>query len=41
MPVAIVAAAALGVTGYETPAELEANTALCERVEAFRLKAGS
>jgi 4-oxalomesaconate tautomerase len=40
MPVAIVAAAALGVTGYETPAELEGNRALRERVEAFRLKAG-
>jgi 4-oxalomesaconate tautomerase len=40
MPVAIVAAAALGVTGYETPAELEADTALRQRVEAFRLKAG-
>lgn len=40
MPVAIVAAAALGVTGYETPAELETNTALRQRVEAFRLKAG-
>jgi 4-oxalomesaconate tautomerase len=40
MPVAIVAAAALGVTGYETPAEMEGNQALRERVEAFRLKAG-
>jgi len=40
MPVAIVAAAALGLTGYETPAELEANNALCRRVEEFRLKAG-
>src|SRR5262249_51227805 len=34
MPVAIVAASALGVTGYETPAQLEADTALRERVEA-------
>jgi 4-oxalomesaconate tautomerase len=41
MPVAIVAAAALGVTGHETPAELEADTALRRRVEAFRLKAGA
>jgi 4-oxalomesaconate tautomerase len=40
MPVAIVAAAALGVTGYETPAELEADTTLRRRVEALRLKAG-
>jgi 4-oxalomesaconate tautomerase len=39
MPVAIVTAAALGLTGYETPAELETNTALCRRIEAFRLKA--
>jgi 4-oxalomesaconate tautomerase len=41
MPVAIVAAAALGVTGYESPAQLEANTALRRRVDAFRLKAGA
>ena len=40
MPVAIVAAEALGVTGYEAPDELEANTALGQRVESFRLKAG-
>jgi 4-oxalomesaconate tautomerase len=40
MPVAIVAASALGVSGYETPADLEANTELCQRVEPFRLKAG-
>ncbi len=40
MPVAIVAAADLGVTGYETPAELESDARLRERVEAFRLKAG-
>jgi 4-oxalomesaconate tautomerase len=40
MPVAIVAAAALGATGHETPAELEGDQALCERVEALRLKAG-
>ena len=40
MPVAIVAAEALGVTGYEAPDELEADTALGQRVESFRLKAG-
>jgi 4-oxalomesaconate tautomerase len=40
MPVAIVAASALGVTGYESPADLEADQALRDRVEAFRLKAG-
>jgi 4-oxalomesaconate tautomerase len=40
MPVAIVTAAALGVTGYETPAELEADTELCRRVEALRRGAG-
>jgi hypothetical protein len=40
MPVAIVAAPTLGVTGYEAPAELETNTALCRRIEALRLKAG-
>jgi 4-oxalomesaconate tautomerase len=41
MPVAIVAAAELGITGHETPAELEADAALRARVEAFRLKAGA
>jgi 4-oxalomesaconate tautomerase len=41
MPVAIVAAAALGITGYETPAELEADAALRRWVEAFRLEAGA
>jgi len=41
MPVAIVTAAALGLTGYETPADLESNTAVRRRVEAFRLKAGA
>lgn len=40
MPVVCIAAADLGITGYETPAELEANTALKERVEAIRLSAG-
>jgi 4-oxalomesaconate tautomerase len=41
MPVAIVAAAALGITGYESPAELEANAGLRVRVEALRLAAGA
>jgi 4-oxalomesaconate tautomerase len=40
MPVAIVAAKEFDVTGYEAPAELEAEQALRERVEAFRLAAG-
>ena len=40
MPVIVVRAADLGVTGYETPAALEANAALKARVEAIRLKAG-
>jgi 4-oxalomesaconate tautomerase len=40
MPVAIVDAAALGVTGYETPSELEALEAVGRRVEALRLRAG-
>jgi 4-oxalomesaconate tautomerase len=40
MPVVIAAASALGATGYETPAELAADTALRERVQALRLRAG-
>jgi 4-oxalomesaconate tautomerase len=40
MPVAIVGAGAFGVTGYEPPDELEADTALGQRVESFRLRAG-
>jgi 4-oxalomesaconate tautomerase len=40
MPVAIVAAEALGATGDETPADLEGNVRLRERVEALRLVAG-
>ncbi len=40
MPVVLMAAAALGRTGYETPAELEADDALKARVEAIRLLAG-
>ncbi len=40
MPVIIVRAAALGVTGAERPAELEANEALRARVERLRLALG-
>ncbi|MBC8024971.1 MAG: 4-oxalomesaconate tautomerase [Steroidobacteraceae bacterium] len=40
MPVIIVRAADLGVSGAESPAELEANAGLRARVEALRLKCG-
>lgn len=40
MPVVIVRAAALGVTGEEPPAVLEADATLRARVEAIRLEAG-
>ncbi len=40
MPVVVVSAASLGIAGDESPKELEANTALRERVEALRLAAG-
>src|SRR5262245_14974518 len=40
MPVMIIAAKALGKTGKETPAELDADRELFARVEALRLKAG-
>jgi 4-oxalomesaconate tautomerase len=40
MPVVVLAAAALGVTGHETPAELEANDRLKARLESIRLQAG-
>jgi 4-oxalomesaconate tautomerase len=40
MPVVVLAAADLGVTGREAPAELEANAGLRARLEAIRLKAG-
>jgi 4-oxalomesaconate tautomerase len=40
MPVVCIAAADLGITGYESPAELEANESLRERVEQIRLTAG-
>jgi 4-oxalomesaconate tautomerase len=40
MPVVLLEAVALGCTGYETPAELNANAALKDRLEAIRLAAG-
>jgi 4-oxalomesaconate tautomerase len=40
MPVVVLRAADVGVTGYEQPAELEANQALREIVERIRLAAG-
>lgn len=40
MPVVLIKAADLDKSGYETPAELEADTSLTQRVEAIRLQAG-
>jgi 4-oxalomesaconate tautomerase len=40
MPVVVVRAADLGVSGYETPRELEADRALRHRLEEIRLAAG-
>ncbi|HEY9131181.1 MAG TPA: 4-oxalomesaconate tautomerase [Dyella sp.] len=40
MPVLVMRAADVGITGYETPAELNGNAALKARIEAIRLKAG-
>jgi 4-oxalomesaconate tautomerase len=40
MPVVVMLAADLGVTGYETRDELNANTALKQRIESIRLQAG-
>jgi 4-oxalomesaconate tautomerase len=40
MPVVCIAAADLGLTGAESPAELEGNGELTKRVEAIRLAAG-
>jgi 4-oxalomesaconate tautomerase len=40
MPVVVLAAKDVGAGGYETPAELNADTALKQRIEAIRLKAG-
>ena len=41
MPVALIAAKDLGKTGYESPAELEADSQLKSRVESIRLQAGA
>jgi 4-oxalomesaconate tautomerase len=40
MPVVVMAADAVGITGYEDPAVLEANAALRALIEAIRLEAG-
>lgn len=40
MPCVIIRASDLGIVGTETPAALEANTALRQKLEAIRLKAG-
>jgi 4-oxalomesaconate tautomerase len=40
MPVVCIAASDLGITGTESPAELEGNAELIRRVEAIRLAAG-
>jgi 4-oxalomesaconate tautomerase len=40
MPVVVLPAAALDVTGHETPAELEADERLTARLERIRLRAG-
>lgn len=40
MPVVVMRAADLGITGTETPGELEANAELRERIERIRLQAG-
>jgi 4-oxalomesaconate tautomerase len=41
MPVVVAAAAGLGVTGYESVGELAADTALMERIQSVRIKAGN
>lgn len=40
MPMMILNAVAMGVSGYETAAELNANAALLQRIEMLRLEAG-
>lgn len=40
MPVVCLRASDFGITGYETPAELEADAELCARVEEIRLLVG-
>ncbi|MCP1313729.1 MULTISPECIES: 4-oxalomesaconate tautomerase [unclassified Halomonas] len=39
-PVMLLRASSVGLSGHETPAELDANTALLERLESLRLEAG-
>jgi 4-oxalomesaconate tautomerase len=41
MPVVVMGAEDLGVTGYETRDELNANTALKQKIESIRLQAGA
>jgi 4-oxalomesaconate tautomerase len=41
MPCVVMRAADFGITGQESPAELEVDAALCARIEAIRLAAGS
>jgi 4-oxalomesaconate tautomerase len=40
MPVVCLSAEELGLTGYEEPAEIEANAEVCQKVEQIRLQAG-
>ncbi|MBQ0851927.1 4-oxalomesaconate tautomerase [Streptomyces sp. BH-SS-21] len=40
MPTVLIAASSLGVTGYEEPADLEADRQLAERLQEIRLEAG-
>ncbi|MBV1706444.1 MAG: 4-oxalomesaconate tautomerase [Hyphomicrobiales bacterium] len=40
MPVVVMKAGDMGLSGYESPAEIEANASVRARVEAIRLKAG-
>jgi len=41
MPVVVLSAADFGLSGYESPAELEKNAELKQRLEAIRLQAGA
>ena len=40
MPCVLIAADDLGISGYETPTELEGNTTLSARLKQLRLRAG-
>ncbi len=40
MPVVCLEASAVGLTGRESPAQIEADSVACERIEAIRLQAG-